>query len=106
MELKQIAYLADTLVLNKTTTRRLAHDAAKEVCRNTRGPIASIFYQGLDRSDEGLWDFHFVITDNHGAEVPYKFKVRVVDNPRQSSYVFSVYFFILPAIAAGYLLLK
>ena len=29
-------------------------DAAKEVCRNTRGPIASIFYQGLDRSDEGI----------------------------------------------------
>jgi len=29
-------------------------DAAKEVCRNTRGPIASIFYQGLDRIDEGL----------------------------------------------------
>ena len=24
-------------------------DAAKEVCRNTRGPVASIFYQGLDR---------------------------------------------------------
>lgn len=29
-------------------------EAAKEVCRNTRGPIASIFYQGLDRVDEGL----------------------------------------------------
>lgn len=29
-------------------------DAAKEVCRNTRGPIASIFYQGLDRSHEGI----------------------------------------------------
>jgi biopolymer transport protein ExbB len=29
-------------------------DAAKEVCRNTRGPIASIFYQGLDRIDEGV----------------------------------------------------
>ena len=29
-------------------------DAAKEVCRSTRGPIASIFYQGLDRSEEGL----------------------------------------------------
>ncbi len=28
--------------------------AAKEVCRNTRGPVASIFYQGLDRSHEGL----------------------------------------------------
>ena len=29
-------------------------EAAKEVCRNTRGPVASIFYQGLDRSGEGL----------------------------------------------------
>ncbi len=29
-------------------------DAAKELCRNTRGPIASIFYQGLDRSSEGI----------------------------------------------------
>ncbi len=29
-------------------------EAAKELCRNTRGPIASIFYQGLDRADEGI----------------------------------------------------
>jgi len=29
-------------------------EAAKEVCRNTKGPVASIFYQGLDRADEGL----------------------------------------------------
>ncbi|HNQ67569.1 MAG TPA: MotA/TolQ/ExbB proton channel family protein [Bacteroidales bacterium] len=29
-------------------------EAAKEVCRNTRGPIASIFYQGLDRYDSGI----------------------------------------------------
>ena len=29
-------------------------DAAKEVCRNTRGPVASIFYQGLDRMHEGI----------------------------------------------------
>jgi biopolymer transport protein ExbB len=29
-------------------------EAAKEVCRNTRGPIASIFYQGIDRSSEGI----------------------------------------------------
>jgi biopolymer transport protein ExbB len=29
-------------------------EAAKEICRNTRGPVASIFYQGLDRSEEGL----------------------------------------------------
>jgi biopolymer transport protein ExbB len=29
-------------------------DTAKEICRNTRGPVASIFYQGLDRADEGV----------------------------------------------------
>ena len=29
-------------------------DAAKEICRDTRGPVASIFYQGLDRADEGV----------------------------------------------------
>ncbi|OSY88621.1 flagellar motor protein MotA [Tenacibaculum holothuriorum] len=29
-------------------------EAAKEVCRNTKGPVASIFYQGLERSEEGL----------------------------------------------------
>ena len=28
--------------------------AAMEVCRNTRGPVASIFYQGLSRVDEGI----------------------------------------------------
>ncbi len=29
-------------------------DAAKDVCKNTKGPIASIFYQGLTRAGEGL----------------------------------------------------
>ena len=29
-------------------------EAAKEVCRNTKGPVASIYYQGLDRVGEGL----------------------------------------------------
>ena len=29
-------------------------DAAKDVCRNTRGPVADIFYQGLLRYDQGL----------------------------------------------------
>ena len=29
-------------------------EAAKEVAKNTRGPIASIYDQGLDRADEGL----------------------------------------------------
>ena len=29
-------------------------EGAKEVCRNTRGPVASICYQGLMRIDEGI----------------------------------------------------
>jgi len=29
-------------------------EAAKDVCRNTRGPVASIFYQGLSRANEGV----------------------------------------------------
>ena len=53
------------LNLATTNTKKLADnvedalksggiDAAKEVCRNTKGPVASIFYQGLDRVDEGI----------------------------------------------------
>src|SRR5690554_1278812 len=29
-------------------------EAAKEVCRNTSGPVASVFYQGLSRSEDGI----------------------------------------------------
>ncbi len=29
-------------------------EAAKDVCRDTKGPVASIFYQGLDRSTGGI----------------------------------------------------
>ena len=29
-------------------------ESAKEICRNTRGPVASIFYQGLSRADQGI----------------------------------------------------
>jgi len=53
------------LNLSSTNTKKLTKnvedalesggiDAAKEVCRNTKGPVASIFYQGLDRADDSL----------------------------------------------------
>lgn len=29
-------------------------DAAKQICKDTRGPVASIFYQGLDKYEEGI----------------------------------------------------
>lgn len=43
-------------LLNKVETQLESGgiSAAKEVCKNTKGPVASIFYQGLDRYDEGL----------------------------------------------------
>lgn len=61
ISIERILYLS----LSTTNTKKLLNDvesalasggvdAAKEVCRNTSGPVASIFYQGLERSDEGL----------------------------------------------------
>ncbi len=38
----------------ETTLNEEGLEAAKELCRNTRGPIASIYYQGLDRYEQGL----------------------------------------------------
>jgi len=42
------------LVKIETSLAEGGVDAAKEVCRNTRGPLASVFYQGLDRTSEGM----------------------------------------------------
>lgn len=59
--IERIIYLS----LSSTNTKNLLNnvekalneggvEAALEVCRNTRGPVASIFYQGLSRYDEGV----------------------------------------------------
>ena len=59
--IERIIYLS----LSKTNTKELLKNveaalkkgginAALEVCRNTRGPVASIFYQGLSRYEEGV----------------------------------------------------
>lgn len=53
------------LTLSTSNTKKLVADLevalneggiekAKELCRNTRGPVASIFYQGLMRYNDGL----------------------------------------------------
>lgn len=44
-------------------------NAAKEVCRNTRGPVASIFYQGLDRSTGEFSDVAKAIEDYGSVEM-------------------------------------
>ncbi|MCR5533047.1 MAG: MotA/TolQ/ExbB proton channel family protein [Paludibacteraceae bacterium] len=59
--IERIIYLS----LSKTNTKALLANVeaalkeggiekALEVCANTRGPVASIFYQGLSRYDEGI----------------------------------------------------
>lgn len=61
LAIERILYLN----LASTNTKKLLNDidtawtkggvsAALDVCRNTRGPVASIFYQGLSRYDEGV----------------------------------------------------
>ena len=37
-------------------------EKAKDVCRNTRGPVASIFYQGLIRMDQGVENVEKAVT--------------------------------------------
>ncbi len=61
LEIERILYLSfsktNTKVLIEKIEAALAEggvEAAKEVCRNTRGPVASIFYQGLLRFDQGI----------------------------------------------------
>ena len=61
LSIERILYLT----FAKTNTKKLVAnveaalanggvEAAKDVCRNTRGPVASIFYQGLLRYEEGI----------------------------------------------------
>jgi len=59
--IERILYLALSTINSKKLVNKVEEalkqggiEAAKEVCRNTRGPIASIYYQGLDRYDQGL----------------------------------------------------
>lgn len=44
-------------------------EAAKEVCRNTSGPVASIFYQGLLRSDQGIETVEKTIVSYGGVQM-------------------------------------
>ena len=61
LAIERILYLA----FSKTNTAKLLEaveaalakggvEEAKKVCRETRGPVASIFYQGLLRADQGI----------------------------------------------------
>ncbi len=61
LSIERILYLtfskSNTKKLLEQVEKALAEggvEAAKDVCRETRGPVASIFYQGLLRYDQGI----------------------------------------------------
>lgn len=74
--IERVLYLSlsqtDTKKLLKKVSETLNKggiDAAKKLCQNERGPVASIFYQGLDRYDQGLEDVEKSITSYGGVEM-------------------------------------
>ena len=44
-------------------------EGARELCANTRGPVASIFVQGLDRMDQGLDNVEKAVTSYGGVQM-------------------------------------
>jgi biopolymer transport protein ExbB len=44
-------------------------EAAKELCRNTRGPVASIYYQGLSRINDGIEEVEKSIVSYGGVQM-------------------------------------
>lgn len=46
-------------------------DAAKEVCENTRGPVASIFHAGLSRADIGIEQVEKAIMNAGSIEMAF-----------------------------------
>ena len=61
LAIERILYLSFSKINTKKLVEKVEDalkeggiEKAKEVCRNTRGPVASIFYQGLLRYDQGI----------------------------------------------------
>ena len=50
-------------------------EAAKDIARNTRGPIASIYYQGLMRIDQGIDVVEKSVVSYGGVQAGYLEKV-------------------------------
>ena len=61
LSIERILYLSFSKVNAKALVAKVEKalaeggiEAAKDVCRKTRGPVAKIFYDGLDRYDQGV----------------------------------------------------
>ena len=44
-------------------------EKAKDLCRDTKGPLASVFYQGLDRYDEGMDSVEKAVVSYGGVQM-------------------------------------
>ena len=74
--IERIIYLnlatTDTKKLLNSVEEALASggvESAKEICRDTKGPVASIFFQGLDRSEEGVESAEKAIVSYGGVQM-------------------------------------
>lgn len=76
LAIERILYLS----FSKTNTKKLIKNVeaalaqggvekAKEVCRNTKGPVASIFYDGLNHYNEGIDVVEKRITSAGGVQM-------------------------------------
>lgn len=61
----------DFIVKVKSTLETGGVEAAKELCANTRGPVASVFHAGLLRADEGLEAAEKAIMTYGGIEMGF-----------------------------------
>lgn len=69
LAIERIIYLSLSSVNNKKFTEDVENalneggvEKAKELCKNTRGPVAAIFYQGLLHYDEGIEQVEKTVT--------------------------------------------
>lgn len=69
LAIERIIYLSLSSVNNKKFTEDVEKalneggvEKAKELCKNTRGPVAAIFYQGLLHYDEGIEQVEKTVT--------------------------------------------
>ncbi len=76
LSIERIIYLNMATTNNSKLLKKIedalgkgGESAAKEVCRNTSGPVASIFYQGLDRSSGSYEEVAKAIEDYGSVEM-------------------------------------
>lgn len=76
ISIERIIYLNLSTTNNKKLAKQVQDalneggvKAAQEVCRNTKGPVASIYYQGLERSSESIEEAEKAVVAYGGVQM-------------------------------------